>query len=108
MNKFYSHLIEVESLVIELDQMDLTDEQKTHLATLVDSSLHHAILDAILSQLTDVDKRVFVSYLNEGTHERIWKFLNEKIDGVEEKIKKASEDLKLELHKDLKEAKNRK
>lgn len=108
MNKFYSRLIEIESIVIELDQMDLTDEQKTHLATLIDSSLHHAILDEILSQLTDVDKRVFISHLNEGNHDRIWKFLNEKVDGVEEKIKKAAEDLKVELHKDLREASRRK
>lgn len=104
MSKFYSRLIEIESIVIELDQMDLTDEQKTHLAILVDSSLHHAILDAILSQLTDVDKRVFISHLNEGNHDRIWKFLNEKVDKVEDKIRKASDDLKKELHKDLKEA----
>lgn len=108
MSKFYSHLIEVESLVIELDRLDLTDDQKTHLATLVDSSLHHAILDAILSQLTDVDKRVFISHLNEGNHDKIWKFLNEKVDRVEDKIKKASDDLKKELHKDLKEAKKNK
>ena len=105
MKYFYSHLIKIESIIIELDKMDLTDEQKSHLASYVDSSLHHAILDAILSELTDQDKRIFIQHLNKGDHNKIWRFLTEKVDGVEDKIEKASEDLKEELHKDVKNAK---
>ena len=105
MTFFYSHLIEIESVIIELDKMDLDAEQKIHLAKLLDSSLHHTILDAIFSQLSQEDKKVFASHLEEGQHEKIWKFLNEKVDNVEEKIKKAAKDLKEQLHKDLKEAK---
>ena len=108
MKYFYSHLIKIESIIIELDKMDLTDEQKSHLASYVDSSLHHAILDAILSELTDQDKRIFMQHLNQRDHDKIWRFLNEKMDGVEDKIKKAAEDLKVELHKDLRDAKKRK
>lgn len=107
MKYFYSHLIEIESIVLELDQLDLSKEQKVHLANLVDSSLHHTILDAVLSELTPEDKKVFLNYLKVGEHSQIWQFLNSKIEQVEEKIKKAAEDLKLELHKDLKEAKKK-
>lgn len=103
-NYFYTHLIEVESIIVELDKMDLTDEQKLHLASLIDSSLHQTILDAILSELSDTDKRAFMQYLDKRDHEKIWKFLQEKVDRVEEKIRKAAEDLKMQLHKDLKEA----
>ncbi|MDD5415615.1 MAG: hypothetical protein PHE48_01265 [Candidatus Daviesbacteria bacterium] len=102
---FYSHLIEIESIIIELDKLDLSPEQKEHLANLIDSSLHHTILDAVLSELTPADKKVFLQSLKEDNHNKIWKFLNEKIDSVEEKIKKTANDLKNELHKDLKEAK---
>lgn len=103
---FYSHLIEIESVITELDNMDLSKEEKLHLAKLVDESLHNTILDAIFSQLSEEDKRVFASHLNKGKHEEIWKFLQAKIDKVEDKIKAAAEDLKSKLHKDLKEAKN--
>ena len=48
-----------------------------------------------------------MQHLNEGDHDEIWKFLNGRVDGVEEKIKKAADDLKIELHKDLKEARRR-
>ena len=108
MKQWYSHLIEIESIIIELDKMDLSKEEKLHLTSLVDSSLHHTILDAILSELQETDKRIFLTHLKEDNHDKIWQFLNEKIDGVEDKIKKAAEDLKKELHKDLKEAKRRK
>lgn len=104
-NYFYTHLIEFESIIVELDQMDLTDEQKSHLASLVDSSLHQVVLDAIFSELSNADKRIFMQYLDKRDHEKIWRFLKEKVDGVEDKIKKAAEDLKKELHQDLRKAK---
>lgn len=106
MKHFYSHLIEMESIIIELDKMDLSKEEKIHLAHLVEANLQHTILDAILSQLKDHDKRAFMVHLNEGRHDKIWKFLNDKIDSVEDRIKKVAKDLKIELHKDLKEARS--
>lgn len=104
MKQFYTHLIEIESILVELDKMDLTDEQKVHLTSLIDSSLHHTVLDAVLSQLNDADKRVFLNYLKEDDHGKIWQFLNEKVDNIEDKIKKAADDLTKQLHKDLQEA----
>lgn len=104
MKQFYSHLIEIESIIISLDKMDLSKEEKLHLSQLVDSSLHHTILDAILSQLSDKDKVVFINHLKADDHDKIWKFLNEKVSGVEDKIKKAADDLKSQLHKDIREA----
>lgn len=108
MKYFYNHLIEVESLIIELDSLDLTREQKVQLASIVDSSLHHTILDAILSELTEEDKIKFIKHLEENDHEKIWQFLNNKVGNIEEKIKKAAEDLTRELHEDLKKAKDKK
>lgn len=105
--QFYTHLIEIESIIIELDKLDLSQEQKIHLTSLIDSSLHHTILDAVLSELSDSDKRVFLNNLKEDDHSKIWKFLNEKVDNIEEKIKKTADDLKSEIHQDLKEAKQR-
>lgn len=105
MKYFYSHLIDIESIIVELDKLDLSKEQKIYLTSLIDSSLHHAILDAILSQLADPEKRVFMQHLTAGTHDKIWKFLNDKVDGVEDKIKKVAQDLKVKLHEDVKKAK---
>lgn len=105
MTFFYSHLIEIESVITQLDQMDLSKEEKLHLANLIDNTLHHSILDAIFSELSEKDKQIFVSHLQEGKKDIIWKFLNEKVDKMEDKIKKTAADLIIKLHKDISEVK---
>lgn len=102
---FYSHIVETSSLQIELEQMDLSEEEKTHLLSIVESSLHHTILDAILSEFSENDKKMFLQHVAEDNHDKIWNFLKAKVKGIEDKIQKAADDLKLELHKDIKEAK---
>lgn len=102
---FFNHLVEIESVIVELDKMDLSDKERLHLASLIDSSLYHTILDAILSELGEEDKRLFLMHIQSDDHDKIWQFLNEKVDNIEEKIKKASEGLVKEMHEDVRKAK---
>ena len=102
---FYSKLVTTDSFVAALNELNLTDDQKTHLLGIVESSLHHAILDAILSELSEKDKKIFLEKLDENNDEKIWNFLNEKIDKIEEKILQTAEGLKKELHQDIEETK---
>ena len=86
--------------------MDLSTEEKSHLADLTDRSLHHAVLDEAMSHLSDQDKRAFVKLLSEDPGgEHLWDFLNQRVEKIEDKIKKVSDDLMEELYQDLKEAK---
>lgn len=99
---FYSHLVEIDALVIELHKMELSDEEKAHLITLIDSSLHHTILDAVLSELSEEDKKIFLTHVAHDQHDKIWEHLNTKVDTIEEKIKLVAESLKKQLHEDIK------
>lgn len=105
--KFYTHLIEIDSLTVELDSMNLADHEKHELAHLVDSNIHNIVMDAILSKLTDDDKRKFVDLVMKDDHEKIWNFLKDKTEDVEDDIKKAAQDFKKHLHSDIKEAKQK-
>ena len=107
MKKFYSHLIEIESLTIELDSIDLADHEKHELAQLVDSNIHNVVMDAILSKLSESDKRKFAEIVLSGDHKKIWDFLKDKSENVEEDIKKATSEFKKKLHEDVKEAKTK-
>ncbi len=100
---FYTHIVDTSTLSLELGNMDLTPAERTHLIALIDSNIHHEVLDLILSELNPADKKTFLSHLASENHDKVWKFLNEKVDNIEEKIKKTAEDLKKELHKDIKE-----
>lgn len=105
MNYFYSHLIEIESIIVKLDELDLSGEQKKHLAELLDSTIHQTVLDMILSKLSEEEKIVFLQKMKENpTDKELIKFINTKVENIEDEIKKAAEKLKNELHEDIKEA----
>ena len=107
MKTFYSHLIEIDSLTVELDSIDLADHEKHELAYLVDSNIHNVVLDAILSKLSDVNKRKFAEIVLSDDHSKIWDFLKDKTENIEEDIKKAASEFKKKLHEDLKETKEK-
>ncbi len=104
---FYSHLIETSHISLELGDMDLSQEERVHLISLVESNLHHTILDAVLSELSEEDKKIFLHHAAHDKHEKTWELLNEKVDNIEEKIKKAAKALKKELHEDIEDAKTK-
>lgn len=101
---FYSHIIETDSLVVAINAMQFTDKEKSHLISLIDSSLHHTVLDAILSELSLEDKQIFLRYMISNEDDKIWEHLNNKVDNIEEKIKKAANEIKKQLHDDLSQA----
>lgn len=102
---FYTHIIDTSTLSLELGNMDLNPKERMHLISLMDSNIHHEILDLILSELNPIDKKTFLSHLASEDHDKVWKFLNSKVENIEEKIKKTADDLKKELHKDIQEIK---
>jgi hypothetical protein len=105
MKRFYTHIVKIESLIIELDQMDFDEDEKVHLAHLIDGTFHHTILEEIFSHLSETERLELLKHLEEDDHNKIWKFLNSRVDNVEEKIIRVAEELKKELHEDLKESK---
>lgn len=103
--KFYAHLVNMEEVLIELDTLDLSVDEKHHLGQLLDSNLHHTVLDAILEELSDADKEIFLRLINSNQHDKIWEHLNGKVTDVEEKIKKSAKEITTQMHKDIKDAK---
>lgn len=105
---FYSHVIETSSISLALAEMDLTQDERKHLIDLAQENLHHAILESVLSELSEKDKQEFLVLLAEDNNEKIWKLLSERVDHIEDKIKLTAEQLKKELHKDIEESKKKK
>lgn len=105
---FYSHVVETSSISLALAEMELTQAERKHLIELAQENLHHAILDSVLSELSEKDKQEFLVLLANEDHEKIWKLLTERVDNIEDKIKKTAEDLKKELHKDIEDSHKKK
>ncbi|MDO8582952.1 MAG: hypothetical protein Q7R51_00290 [bacterium] len=102
---FYTHIIDTSSLSLELGNMNLTPAERMHLISLIDSNVHHEVLDLVLSELEPDDKKTFLSHLASENHDKIWELLNDNVENIEDKIKKTAEDLKKELQEDIKNAK---
>lgn len=102
---FYSYLIEQETIEIELENLDLSKEEKKHLVSIAESSIHYTVIDTILSELPEKEKKKFLENIKSKNHEKIWKHLFEKTEGIEAKIIKAANGLLKDLLKDVSEAK---
>lgn len=92
----------VDEIIVDLDGLDLRSHEKKELAKLAHMNLHTAIVDAVLSELTESDKKVFLEHLASEENEKIWVHLNEKVEKIEEKIITAAEQMKRELKADIK------
>lgn len=102
---FYSHIIETDSLLVALNDLELEEKEREHIVLLIESTLHHAIVDAILSELSEEDKKIFLEHVSCDDHEKVWNHLMDKVDHIEDKIKQAAESITKELHRDIEETK---
>jgi len=107
MNKqFYSHLVDITIIQIKLNDLGLTPHEHKELMTLVHTIIHHGVIDDILSELREDDKRIFLKNLARDHHDSILTHLQDVIENIEEKIKKTSSTILEELQRDLNEIKN--
>lgn len=104
---FYHHIVNTDDIVIELETMELSEQEKTHLVALLHSSIHYTVLDAVLSELSDEDKKKFLEHSVSSEHGKTWQFLEEKVANAEDKITTAVEKLKKEFKKDIQELKEK-
>lgn len=104
---FYSYHIETDSLILEIESLEIEEHEKKNLISLAESHIHHAIVDSILSNLAREDKKDFLKLLNSKNQEKIWKFLRGKVKNIEEKIEEAANEVKNQLFKDISEVKVR-
>jgi hypothetical protein len=101
---FYSNLITLEPVVLRLSELSLTADEKKELLNISEENLHYILMDLVLTELSDDDKKIFFLHLTVEKHEPLWEFLHSKIDQVEDKIKKAADDFIASLNKDILES----
>jgi hypothetical protein len=101
---FYHHIVAIDSLHLALSDLDLDQHEKDHLIIIAETNIHHSIIDTILSELTNDDKKTFLILIAQADteHNQIWDFLNLKIEKAESKIKNTVEKMLQKMHEDIK------
>lgn len=102
MNKhFYSHIVDYSDLLDNLEDIQLSSKQRGNLAVIVESSLHHTIVDVILTQLHEDHRHIFLLHLIEDDHDKIWGFLDEYIDDPKALIEQSAQSMFEDFKKDI-------
>ncbi|MBP6913744.1 MAG: hypothetical protein KBC00_03985 [Candidatus Levybacteria bacterium] len=99
--KYYSHLIEIEVIEQELSALELSSEEKEKLLLHVHSSIEYRVLDVILTELPEEQKKTFLLHMQKEKHDEIWEHLQKHTQEIEDKIKNASKKLMDEFVEDI-------
>lgn len=96
---FYDHLIIIEEITAVLDEHQLSPKERTALLQLMDETLHHRILDVILTHLPHDHHETFLTKFHAAPHDReLITFLKEKANvDIEKKILAEANKTKKEL-----------
>lgn len=92
--------------MLELEELELDDDEREELQEMIGSNLHHAILEAVLDELSEEDKVVFLQHMAHDNHDKVWEHLKGKIENIEDKIKATADSLMEELEQDIRSVKN--
>ncbi len=103
---FYAHLAETEIVEQELDNLNLSEDEKKDLMQHVHSSIHYTVLDVVLSDLPENHKKKFVELVRENDHEKIWEHVKENTLEIEEKIRSGIKVLTNEFLDEIKKVKS--
>ena len=106
---FYDHLVLREEIIVVLDQHELSTEEREELVQLVDETLHHQVLDTILTHLPAEKHEEFLALFHQAPHDlQLLEYLKTetKID-IEGKIKETAAKTKKELLGEIKRAKKK-
>lgn len=98
---FYHEIIQLDDVLIELDHLNMSEKEKVHLSLLIDSTVHHVVIDVVLGELHEEDKKTFLHHLSQDNHPEIWVLLRASIVEVENKMIHAAGKIKKELIRDI-------
>ncbi len=96
---FYDHLVAIEEVIAVIDQKKIDPQSRQKLIALVDETLHHHILDTILSSLPGELHERFLTHFHRAPHDpHLLIFLQENstIDiggAIQEKARKVKKNL---------------
>ena len=96
-----------DNIIIEINSLDVENYEREKLLKMADELAENRFLNAVLDNLKEQDKEIFLDYLNGGTPELVAEFLHQRIEGIEEVLKEHGKALEYEILEDIKSIKGR-
>lgn len=103
---FYDHLVVREEVIAQLDKHKIAVEEREELVTLIDETLHHHVLNTILTNLPKEKHEKFLEEFHKAPHNpKLLDFLRQEKADIEEKIMAKAKKIKAEMVAEIKRAK---
>jgi len=103
---FFSHLIEVDPLIMLVEEILQAEKEKLEILDMIDSTLHHRIVDRILQELDEQHHEIFMhEYSQNPSNEEILVFLKKQIPDIEKVICNEAQLTQASLFEDIKKLK---
>ncbi len=100
---FYDHLVVLEDIIVELDKYEIEAVEREELIQLADETLHHRILDVILTKLPKEKHQEFLIKFHQAPHDRgLLEYLKSEIADIEKLISEEAAKTKKELLAEIK------
>lgn len=101
---FYDHLVLIQDVILELDVHDLDLEEREELLDLIDQTIHHSMLDLILTHLPSDRHSEFITKFQTAPYDlALLDYLKVYVPDIDVKItthaQKIKNDLRSEIHK---------
>ena len=104
---FYDHLVVIDEVTTLLDSLDT--ESRNEIISLIDQTLHHHILDTILTHLPKEHHETFLERFHKAPHDpELLVFLKEyAVVDIEKAISEKAKKVKKSLLSEIKKSKHR-
>ncbi len=106
---FYDHLVMRDEIVKELDRYEIAVEERDELVQLVDETLHHHVLDVILTHLPKEKHQEFLTKCHSAPHdEKLLEYLKTETQiDIEAEIRERAKITKKQLLAEIKRARKK-
>ncbi|MFH1749996.1 MAG: hypothetical protein ABH837_03870 [bacterium] len=100
---FFSHLLDTDQLIMMVERLLEIEEEKLEILDMIDSTLHHRVIDKVLDELDDRHHELFMTeYSRDPGNEELLYFLKKHIPDIEDKIQLESKATQSSLFEDIK------
>lgn len=100
---FYSHLVDPEDIRNELKVLEISDDEAEDLHLVIESTIHHAVVDMIMKELPESHKHLFLAHIQDDNHDDVIALITEHISDHEKRIRDLVERLRGEYKSDIQE-----
>ena len=99
---FFSHLLDSDKYILLLEKLLEIEQEKLEILDMIDSTLHHRVMNLILQELNEEHHEFFIKeYSQNPGNVEILIFLKKQIPDIESKIRKESKSFHAELKNDI-------